>query len=44
MRALIVLAVLGWIMSQPWTALFGYFVVIAIVIGLIPLFTGRKVI
>lgn len=32
MRNLLVLAALGWIMSQPWATLFAYFVLIIIAI------------
>lgn len=32
MRALLVLAALGWVMSLPWTALFAYFALIVVAI------------
>lgn len=33
MRALLALAALGWLISQPWIAVFGYFVLIVSVIA-----------
>lgn len=35
MRVLLVLAALGWIISLPWTALLGYFVLIVIAIAVL---------